>query len=58
MNTREIAAEYRLSHWAGKMRERQESGLSIRSFCEQEGFPCSGYGFAARRIYRLTNYLN
>jgi len=26
MNTREIAKEYRLSHWVEKMRERQESG--------------------------------
>jgi len=27
MNTRDIAAEYRLAHWAGIMREREESGL-------------------------------
>jgi hypothetical protein len=31
MNTREVAAEYRLSHWAQIMRERKESGLSIKA---------------------------
>ena len=38
MNTREIATEYRLSHWAQVMRERIESGLSIKAFCENVGF--------------------
>lgn len=38
MNTREIAAEYRLSHWAQIMSKRKESGLSIKAFCESEGF--------------------
>jgi len=37
MNTREIAEEYRLSHWAGIMRERKDSGLSIRAYCRQVG---------------------
>jgi len=50
MNTREIAAEYRLSHWAGKMRERQESGLSIRSFCEQEGLHENVYYYWQRKL--------
>lgn len=35
MNTREIAEEYRLGHWAGILRERKESGLSIRAYCKQ-----------------------
>ena len=35
MNTREIAEEYRLSHWAGILRERKESGLSIRAYCKR-----------------------
>jgi hypothetical protein len=28
VNTNEIAAEYRLSHWAQIMKERQNSGLT------------------------------
>ena len=38
MNTREIASEYRLSHWAEIMRRRGESGQSIKAFCESAGF--------------------
>ncbi|MCK9478690.1 MAG: hypothetical protein M0R40_04210 [Firmicutes bacterium] len=45
VDTREIAAEYRLSHWAQIMQERIESGLSIRAFA-------SGCA-ACRRIWRI-----
>jgi hypothetical protein len=38
MNTNLIAKEYRLSHWAGVLRDRQESGLRVRAYCEREGF--------------------
>ena len=37
MNTRMIATEYRMSHWAGIMRERKESGQSIRAYCKSAG---------------------
>ena len=50
MNTREIAEEYRLSHWAGIMRERQESGLSIKAFCEVSGFPQNNYFYWQRKL--------
>ena len=33
MNTNDIAVEYRLSHWVGIMREREENGLSKKQFC-------------------------
>lgn len=52
-NTRAIAAEYRLAHWAGIMREREESGLSIRAFCEREGFHENSY-FRWQRKLRET----
>ena len=50
MNTRTIAAEYRLAHWAGIMRERQESGLSIRAFCEKAGFHENIYFYWQRKL--------
>jgi putative transposase len=50
MNTRAIAAEYRLTHWAGIMRERQESGLSIKAFCEMSGFHENIYYYWQRRL--------
>jgi hypothetical protein len=37
LNTRYIASELRLSHWSSIMRERNESGLSIKAFCESRG---------------------
>lgn len=50
MNTRAIATEYRLSHWAGVMRERQESGLSIKEFCETSGFHQNIYFYWQRKL--------
>ena len=50
MNTRYIAEEYRLSHWAGIMRERTESGLSITAFCKQSGFHTNVYYYWQRKL--------
>jgi len=50
INTREIAEEYRLSHWAGIMQERVESGLSIKAFCEQIGICGNTYFYWQRRV--------
>jgi transposase-like protein len=37
MDTREIAAEYRLAHWTQILKERATSGLSIREYCKNAG---------------------
>ena len=50
MNTREIAEEYRLTHWAAIMRERAESGLSIRAYCEKTGFHENVYYYWQRKL--------
>lgn len=50
MNTREIAEEYRLSHWAGIMKDRKESGLSIRAYCEQAGFHENVYYYWQQKL--------
>jgi len=50
MNTRYIAAELRLSHWAEIMRERKESGLSIKAFCESRGFHTNVYFYWQRKL--------
>jgi hypothetical protein len=49
-NTREIAKEYRMSYWAGIMRERAESGLSIRAYCAREGMHVNRYHYWQRRL--------
>ena len=50
MKTREIAEEYRLSHWAGIMQERQASGLSIKAFCKNAGFHENAYYYWQRKL--------
>ena len=37
MNTRDIASEFCLTHWAGVMRERGGSGESVKEFCARAG---------------------
>jgi transposase-like protein len=49
-NTREIAAEYRLRHWAGIMQERSESGKSIKSYCETVGIHQNTYHYWQRKL--------
>ena len=41
MKPREVATKFKMSHWAGIIRECKESGLSIRAFCENAGFHAS-----------------
>jgi len=50
MNTREIAAEYRLTHWAQIMQERMTSGKSIKEFCKSAGFHENVYYYWQRRL--------
>ena len=50
VNSRKIAAEYRLSHWAQIMRERSESGLSIKAYCESVGLHQNVYHYWQRKL--------
>ncbi len=50
MDTREIAAEYRLSHWAKIMQERQESGSSIKAYCQGMGIHENVYYYWQRKL--------
>jgi transposase-like protein len=50
MNTRYIAEEYRLSHWAGIMQDRKESGLSIKSYCASAGIHTNVYYYWQRKL--------
>ena len=50
MNTREIATEYRLAHLAGIMRERNESGLSVKAFCAKAGLHENNYFYWQRKL--------
>jgi len=50
INTREIAEEYRLSHWAQIMQDRVQSGLSINAYCKQIGICGNTYFYWQRRV--------
>jgi len=50
MDTRYIAEEYRLTHWAGIMRERKESGLSIKAYCEGAGIHANVYFYWQKKL--------
>lgn len=49
-NTREMAAEYRLAHWAQVMRERQDSGMNIKTFCSTKGIHANVYYYWQRKL--------
>ena len=55
MNTRYIAEEHRLTHWAGIMKDRQESGLSIRAFCKSAGFHENIYFYWQRKLRKAAH---
>lgn len=50
VNTREIAEQYRLRHWAKIMQERTENGLSIKAFCQQKGIGPNTYFYWQRKL--------
>jgi transposase-like protein len=54
INTREIAAEYRLTHWAGIVRERAESGLTVKAFCESAGLRTNTYFYWQHKLRKAT----
>ena len=50
MNTKEVAAEYRLAHWAGIMNERKERGLSVKAYCVEAGIHENTYFYWQRKL--------
>ena len=54
MNTRYMAAEYRLAHWAQVMQSRKDSGLSVREFCDQAGFHENSYYYWQKKLREAT----
>ncbi len=50
MDTRDIAGEYRLAHWAQVMQERTDKGLSIRAYCEESRIHENTYFYWQRKL--------
>jgi transposase-like protein len=50
MNTREIAAEYRLTKWASLLTERAEKKESIRDYCTRQGISKNTFYYWQRKV--------
>ena len=50
MNSRHVAAGYRLAYWATIMKEHKESGLSVKAFCESTGYNESAYFYWQKKL--------
>jgi putative transposase len=50
MNTREIAAEYRMTHWAQIMQDRVSSGQSIQAYCDETGTSRCAYFYWQKKL--------
>ena len=54
MDTREIAVEYRLAHWAQIVQNREDSGLSVRTFCENIGIQKNSFYYWRKKLREAT----
>lgn len=54
MNTRKVAAEYRLSQWVHVIQEQKCSGLNIKEFCQEKGLNRNAYFYWQRKIRKAT----
>ena len=50
MDTRKVAAEYRLARWTQMLQERDEKGQSIQEFCEAESISRNRYFYWQRKV--------
>ena len=54
-NTRTITSDYRLQQWASIIQKQKESGLNIRSFCEESGIKEQNYYYWQRKLREAAN---
>ena len=50
MDTRQVTREVRLTHWAGILRDRRDSGLSVRGYCLEQGINEKTYYYWQRKL--------
>ncbi len=54
MKISEVKQEYRLQQWSGMLRERQESGLSVKEWCLEQGISEHSYYYRLRRLCQMA----
>lgn len=50
MNISEVKQEYQLQEWSGMLRERKESGLSVKEWCREQGLAEYTYYYRLRKL--------
>jgi len=50
MDTREVAAEYRMAKWAQTIQARKQCGQSIKEFCKSSGISRNAYFYWQRKL--------
>ncbi len=54
MDTRKVAAEYRLSQWMRVIKEQQCSGQNIKDFCLEKGISKNAYFYWQRKLRKAA----
>jgi hypothetical protein len=50
MKTREMTTKYRMSQWAQVLRDRKESGESVKDYCQSRGISRDRYFYWQRKL--------
>ena len=50
MKISEVKREYQLQEWSGMLRERKESGLSVKAWCSERGITEHTYYYRLRQM--------
>ena len=50
----EVKQEYQLQQWSGMIRERQDSGLSVKDWCLEQGISEHSYYYRLRRLRQIA----
>lgn len=55
MDTREVAAEYRMAQWAQTIQARVQSGQSIKEYCASAGISRNAVAFVKRHGFLVVD---
>lgn len=50
VNISEVKQEYQLQEWSGMLRQRKESGLSVKQWCQERGLAEHIYYYRLRKL--------
>ena len=54
MKIRDVKQEYQLQEWRGMLRERKESGLSVKEWCRERGLAEHVYYYRLRKLRQAS----